>query len=52
MFDTLEVAMKYEFIRRPNKQMYQLVDPSTGEILKDKDGTLLEFRGQQSQKII
>jgi RecA/RadA recombinase len=50
MFDTLEVAMKYGFINRPTNQMYQLINPTTGEVLKAKDGTVMEFRGQAKLK--
>ncbi len=46
MFDLLEVAIKYEFIRRPNNQRYDIVDLETGEVYKDSNGELLSFIGK------
>lgn len=51
MYDTLEVAMKYNFIERPNNQTYILVNLETGERYIDKDtGEELKFRGKQNLK--
>jgi RecA/RadA recombinase len=46
-FDLLEVAIKYEFISRPNNMTYILVDLETGEPYKDEDGKDLKFVGKQ-----
>lgn len=37
LFDTFEVALKYEFIQRPTAQSYQLVDLTTGEVYKNPE---------------
>lgn len=38
MFDLLEIATTFDFIRRVNNVTYQLINLETGEILKDEDG--------------
>lgn len=45
--DTLEVALKFDFIHRPNAQMYELIDLDTGEMY-NVDGNELKFRGKQA----
>ena len=49
-FDLLEVAIKYEFISRPNNMTYVLVNLETGETYKDADGNDLKFVGKQKLK--
>jgi len=49
-FDLLEVAIKYEFISRPNNMTYILVNLETGETYKDEDGNDLKFVGKQKLK--
>ena len=44
--DTLEVAMKYGFIYRPNNLTYIINNLDTGEIYKDEDGNDLKFTGK------
>ncbi len=44
--DMLEVALKYEFIRRPTMQSYELVNLDTGEIYSDSEGNVLKFVGK------
>ena len=46
-FDLLEVAIKYEFISRPNNMTYILVNLETGEQYTDEDGNVLKFVGKQ-----
>lgn len=48
--DLLEVAIKYEFIMRPNNRTYVLVNLETGESYKDADGNELKFVGKQALK--
>lgn len=49
-FDLLEVAIKYEFIQRPNNITYILVNLETGEPYQDADGNPLKFVGKQKLK--
>lgn len=50
-FDLLEVAIKYEFISRPNNQTYILMNLESGEPYIDKEtGDVLKFRGKQNLK--
>lgn len=50
-FDLLEVAIKYEFIQRPNNQTYVLMNLETGEPYIDAEsGEPLKFRGKQNLK--
>ena len=49
-FDLLEVAIKYEFISRPNNMTYILVDLESGEAYQDADGNPLKFVGKQKLK--
>ena len=44
--DTLEVAMKYNFINRPNNMTYVLVNLNTGEVYTDEEGNELRFVGK------
>ena len=47
--DLLEIAIKYEFIKRPNNQTYLLVNLNTDEIYRDSEtGEELKFRGKQA----
>lgn len=46
-FDLLEVAIKYEFISRPNNMTYILVNLETGEPYQDENGNDLKFVGKQ-----
>jgi len=51
LFDTLEVALKYNFISRPNKMKYELVDLESGEILHDAETDApLSFIGKDKLK--
>lgn len=49
-FDLLEVAIKYDFVTRPNNMTYILTDLETGEIYKDEEGNDLKFIGKQKLK--
>ena len=46
-FDLLEVAIKYEFISRPNNMTYVLINLDTGEPYIDENGNPLKFVGKQ-----
>ena len=46
-FDLLEVAIKYDFIQRPNNMTYILINLETGEPYKDANGNDLKFVGKQ-----
>ena len=46
-FDLLEVAIKYEFIKRPNNMTYILVNLETGEPYEDRNGNIMKFVGKQ-----
>lgn len=50
LFDTFEVALKYEFIQRLSTQSYQLVNLETGEIYTDENGNPLKFVGKNKLK--
>ena len=50
-FDLLEVAIKYEFINRPNNMTYILVNLETGEPYTNPEtGEILKFVGKQKLK--
>ena len=49
-YDTLEVALKYDFIQRPTSQSYVLVDLNSGEAYKDENGNDLRFVGKAKVK--
>ena len=49
-YDTLEVALKYDFIQRPTSQSYVLVDLNSGEVYKDENGNDLRFVGKAKVK--
>jgi hypothetical protein len=46
-FDLLEVAIKYDFISRPNNMTYILMNLETGEPYIDEEGNPLKFVGKQ-----
>jgi RecA/RadA recombinase len=46
-FDLLEVAIKYEFIKRPNNMTYILINLETGEPYEDEEGNIRKFVGKQ-----
>lgn len=47
--DLLEIAIKFDFIKRPNNQTYLLVNLETGEVYKNpENGEELKFRGKQA----
>jgi len=47
--DMLEIAIKYDFIKRPNNQTYVLVDLESGNTyMNPDDQTELKFRGKQA----
>ena len=48
--DLLEVAIKYEFIQRPNNMTYVLLNLETGEPYLDANGNQLKFVGKQKLK--
>lgn len=46
--DLLEIALKFDYIKRPTKQKYQLVNLETGEAYVDSNGEALVFVGKDS----
>ena len=46
-FDLLEVAIKYDFISRPNSMSYILMNLETGEAYTYDDGSVMKFVGKQ-----
>ena len=48
VFDTVEAAIAFGFIDRPNLQTYRLINPETGEVLDGGYGKPCEFRGKNS----
>lgn len=47
--DLIEIATKFDFIKRPNNQTYLLINLETGEVLTDSvTGEELKFRGKQA----
>ena len=46
--DLLEIALKFDYIKRPTKQKYALVNLETGELYTDADGKELVFIGRES----
>ncbi len=46
-FDLLEVAIKYDFISRPNNMTYILMNLETGEPYQNENGDPLKFVGKQ-----
>lgn len=47
--DLLEIAIKYDFIKRPNNQTYLLVNLENGEVYTDSETNAeLKFRGKQA----
>ena len=47
--DLIEIALKFDFIKRLTMQTYQLVDLETGEVYTDEDGN--ELRGKKSDLV-
>ena len=45
--DLLEVALKFDYIKRLTTQKYALLNLETGEIYKDAEGNDLVFVGKQ-----
>lgn len=45
-FDTIEIALKFGYIERPNAQTNILVNLDTGEPFRDTEGNELKFRGK------
>ena len=52
MEDMLEIAYKFDFIRRINNVTYQLVNLETGEVYNDKDGKPLTGKRKELEKYI
>lgn len=51
LYDTLEVALKYDFIKRPSKVKYELVNLATGETYLDEEtNEPLSFVGKDKVK--
>lgn len=50
--DMLEIAYKFDFIRRVNNVTYQLVDLETGEIYKDENGNDLVGKRKELEEYI
>ena len=48
--DLLDVAIKYDFIQRPNNMTYILIDLTTGEPYDDNSGNILKFVGKNKLK--
>ena len=48
--DLLEVAVKYDFIQRPNNMTYIPIDLRNGEPYLQEDGSILKFVGKQKLK--
>lgn len=45
--DLLEIALKFDFIKRLNNVTYQLIDLNTGEVYMDKNGEELTAKKQE-----
>lgn len=50
--DLLEIAYKFDFIRRVNNVTYQLINLDTGELYKDKNGNDLQGKRKDLEKYI
>lgn len=48
--DLIEIALKFDYIKRPTVQKYQLVNLETGEVYKFADGSDMVFVGKQALK--
>ena len=46
--DLIEIASKYDFIKRPNNRVYLLVNLENGETYKDENNQDLKFVGKQA----
>lgn len=46
--DLLEIALKFEYIKRPTKQKYSLVDLENGEVYTNEKGEELTFVGKDA----
>lgn len=49
MFDLLEIATTFDFIKRLNNVTYALVNLETGEMLKDENGA--DLKGKKKELI-
>ena len=52
MEDLLEIAYKFDFIRRINNVTYSLINLETGEVYKDKDGNELTGKRKELENYI
>ena len=48
LVDTLDVAMHFGFIDNSVQGSFKLVDPDTGELLKDENGEYIKIRGKKN----
>ena len=46
--DTVDVAMHFGYIQNPAQGSFTVVDPSTGELMKDSDGKDIKIRGKKN----
>lgn len=46
--DTIEVAKHFEFIQEPKQASFRIIDPTTGEILCDENGSEIAIRGKKN----
>lgn len=46
--DTVEVATHFGYIQNPAQGSFTVVDPSTGELMKDSDGKDIKIRGKKN----
>ena len=46
--DTIDVAMHFGYIQNPAQGSFTVVDPSTGELMKDSDGKDIKIRGKKN----
>jgi len=46
--DTIEVAMHFGYIQNPAQGSFTVVNPDTGEIMKDSDGKDIKIRGKKN----
>ena len=46
--DTVDVATHFGYIQNPAQGSFTVVDPSTGEIMKDSDGKDIKIRGKKN----
>lgn len=48
--DTIDIAVKLGIIDNSTQGMFKLVDPETGEVLKDAEGNEIKVRGKKNVK--